>query len=261
MRTQFIASVSHELRTPLTQISMFGETLMLGRERSEPERRQFASIIHREAMRLSSLVDNVLRYTRGGADRFALRPEVRRVADDIDQAVAAFRPIAEASSARIEVDLDRGIQASVDADALRQIVLNLLDNAVKYGPRDQTVLLGLKGPEVRGPGGPSHVRIEVTDEGPGIPPADRERIWRPYQRGNTVGAVAGSGVGLSVVHDVVAQHGGRVWVEDSPTGRGARFVVTLPACEPAMESPPESRASEGEQPAPAHPRTSEPAHQ
>jgi signal transduction histidine kinase len=104
------------------------------------------------------------------------------------------------------------------------------------------------------------VRIEIADEGPGVPQADRERIWRAYQRGSNVAGTAGSGVGLSVVHEVVTLHGGRVWVEDSPAGRGVRFVVTLPACDGMMEAPQESRASEPGS-TPAHPRTSAPAHQ
>jgi len=73
------------------------------------------------------------------------------------------------------------------------------------------------------------VRIDVVDEGPGIPVAERERVWRPYQRGGAGEQTAGSGIGLAVVHDVVTQHGGRAWVEDAPSGRGARIVVTLPA--------------------------------
>jgi signal transduction histidine kinase len=78
-------------------------------------------------------------------------------------------------------------------------------------------------------GAANDVRLEIIDEGPGIPAAERERIWRPYQRGTTGQQTAGSGIGLSVVHDVVAQHGGRAWVEDAPSGHGARIVVTLPA--------------------------------
>jgi signal transduction histidine kinase len=73
------------------------------------------------------------------------------------------------------------------------------------------------------------VRIEISDEGPGIPVVERERVWRAYQRGDAGRQTAGSGIGLSVVHDVVTQHGGRAWVEDAPSGRGARIVVVLPA--------------------------------
>ena len=226
MRTQFIASVSHELRTPLTQISMFGETLMLGRERSEPERRQFASIIHREATRLSSLVDNVLRYTRGGTDRFALRPEVRPLADDIDQAVTAFRPIADAASARIDVTLDSGVHASIDPGALRQIVLNLLDNAVKYGPVGQTIRVGLVRDRDR-------AILTIDDEGPGIPEADRVRMFEPFTRLEPAPRkVAGTGIGLAVVRELVTALGGTVTAGSRPE-TGAVFTVTIPIVEAA----------------------------
>ena len=221
MRTQFIASVSHELRTPLTQISMFGETLMLGRERSEPERRQFASIIHREATRLSSLVDNVMRYTRGGTDRFTLRPEVRRLADDIDQAVTAFRPIAEAASTRIDTDIDPALHASVDPGALRQIVLNLLDNAVKYGPVGQRIEVALRRDD-------DDALLTVADEGPGISDADRERIFEPFTRLEPSRKVAGTGIGLAVVRELVTALGGTVVAQSRPTG-GALFAVSIPS--------------------------------
>ena len=240
MRTQFIASVSHELRTPLTQISMFGETLMLGRERSEPERRQFASIIHREATRLSSLVDNVLRYTRGGTERFALRPEVRRLADEVEQAVAAFRPIADASSATIDLELDPRIHASIDPGAQRQIVLNLLDNAVKYGPAGQRITVSLARRGV-------HALLTVADEGPGIPEADRERIFDPFTRLEPAPRkVAGTGIGLAVVRELVTALGGTVTVGPrSP--RGCAFTVSIPIVEvddsPEPLEPPMSHGS------------------
>jgi len=101
----------------------------------------------------------------------------------------------------------------------------------------------------------SQVRIEVTDEGPGIAPGDRERVWRPYQRGSSASGTAGSGVGLSVVHDVVAQHGGRAWVDDTPAGRGARVVVTLPASGVAhtdRSTPLADDSAEDEAPAAVH---------
>jgi signal transduction histidine kinase len=146
-------------------------------------------------------------------------------------------------------------------DALRHIVLNLLDNAVKYGPRGQAVRLGSS--EVRGVAGSREVRIEITDEGPGVPAADRERIWSPYQRGSDVSGIAGSGVGLSVVRDVVAQHGGRAWVEEGAEGRGTRVVVAFPASNAApilavSSLPVEPVAAEGDAPAPS--RTRAPAH-
>jgi signal transduction histidine kinase len=221
MRTEFIASVSHELRTPLTQISMFGETLMLGRERSDAERRHFASIIHRESSRLASLVDNVMRFTRGAADRFTLRLETRRLSDEITGVLAAFQPIADAAEARITTELDTELSARIDVGAFRQIVINLLDNAVKYGPPGQHIELSLTGED-------GQAVLTVADGGPGIPETDRARIFDPFVRlESSSRRVAGTGIGLAVVRELVTALGGSIVVTGA-AGRGALFTVRLP---------------------------------
>jgi len=119
--------------------------------------------------------------------------------------------------------LENDVVCVVDPAALRQILLNLLDNAVKYGPLGQTVTITLRRVGDR-------VRIMVDDEGPGIPSDERDRVWEPYRRleSAVTAAVAGSGIGLSVVAQLVAMHGGRAWVDSAP-GKGARFVVELPS--------------------------------
>jgi signal transduction histidine kinase len=108
-----------------------------------------------------------------------------------------------------------------DPSALRQILLNLLDNAVKYGPREQTVSVAAQTLNGR-------TRIVVDDQGPGIPPEDRERVWKGFYRlqRESRSAVAGSGIGLAVVHTLAADMGGRTWIEETDTG-GARFIVEL----------------------------------
>ena len=103
------------------------------------------------------------------------------------------------------------------------MLLNLLDNAVKYGPAGQTVRV-----EVAPVG--DEVHIAVSDEGPGVPPDEREQVWAPFRRGRGHASVAGSGIGLSIVRDVAARHGGRAWVEGvGDSASGARFIVALPA--------------------------------
>ncbi|MFL5619172.1 MAG: sensor histidine kinase [Gemmatimonadaceae bacterium] len=243
LRADFVASISHELRTPLAQMRLYLETLRLGRFTTDAQREWGLDNVERETTRLGHLVERVLRFSRTGRASADPRTPVD-VRAEVERLVDEFRPLADARGAHIAAELGDVPRVALQPDALRHIVLNLLDNAVKYGPRGQTVRVKLVGPRVRGSAGPAEVRIEITDEGPGIPPADRERIWRPYQRGSTVGSTAGSGVGLSVVRDVVVQHGGRAWAEDPPEGHGARFVVTLPACEAIMESPPHSHVSD-----------------
>ena len=226
LRTRFVANVSHELRTPLAQISMFGETLMLGRARSDEERHHFASIIHREAGRLTRLVESVLRFSHQEAGGTALRLEPRDLAADLEEAAADFAPLAAATQARLEVQAQQGVVVSSDPGALRQIVVNLFENAVKYGPRGQTIL-------VQATSSGADARVAVEDQGPGIPRGDRRRVLEPFTRldRSDQPKVAGTGIGLAVVHELVRAHGGRLWIEDA-AGGGARVCFTLPLASP-----------------------------
>jgi signal transduction histidine kinase len=232
LRADFVSGVSHELRTPLAQIRMFSETLMLGRVRSETEQLRSLEIIDQEARRLTHLVENLLHFSRSERQAARLSPAPAPLAPLVRQAAEAFSPLAAARGVILATELHDGLVAPVDADALRQMLLNLLDNAVKYGPVEQTITVGLRGSAGR-------ARIWVEDQGPGIPAADRERIWDRFWRleRDRGSAVAGTGIGLSVVRELAALHGGRVWAEDAP-GRGARFVIELPLV-PEPEAAPE----------------------
>jgi signal transduction histidine kinase len=224
LRTDFIASVSHELRTPLAQLRMFAETLLLGRVRNDGERTRSLEIIDQEARRLSHLVENILQFSRAERQAVVLVRCAQPVAPLVRETVEIFQPVARARQVQVTSALADDAEASVDPAALRQIVLNLLDNAVKYGPAGQAVHVA-----VRTMG--DSVRISVEDEGPGIPATDRVRIWKAFQRleRDVNSAVAGSGIGLSVVCELVLGHDGRAWVETPESGKGARFVVELPS--------------------------------
>jgi signal transduction histidine kinase len=141
---------------------------------------------------------------------------------EMQAAMDAFAPLARARRAKINSSIEPGLVARVDPRGLRQIVLNLLDNAVKYGPVGQTVNVSLAGNDDK-------VVIAVEDKGPGVPRSEREKIWDPYVRLSRAAesAAGGSGIGLSIVRELVRLHGGRTWVEDAQSG-GARFVVEFP---------------------------------
>jgi len=224
LRTQFVSGVSHELRTPLAQIRMFAETLVLGRVRSDDERRRSLEIIDQEARRLTHLVENLLHFSRSERQSVRVAPVPTLLGPCVRGMVESFTPLAETRGVRLLTSLPDGIVASVDEGALRQMLLNLLDNAVKYGPDGQTVTVGLD--PVRN----DRTRLWVQDQGPGVPPSDRERIWEQFWRleRDRGSAVAGTGIGLSVVRELATLHRGRVWVEGAPGG-GARFVLELPA--------------------------------
>ena len=221
LRESFVANISHELRTPLAQMRLYLETLRLGRFTTDDQRAWSLDNVERETTRLTQLVERVLRFSRTGRPDNDAREKVD-AASEVQRIVEEFRPLAAARGSRVTVDAQPVPPLVLRPAALRHIVLNLLDNAVKYGPAGQTVQVqvGLAGTDVR---------IAIRDEGPGIPAADRVKVWKPYQRGRTAGHNAGSGIGLAVVRDVAMAHGGRAWIDEPTTGRGALFVISLPA--------------------------------
>ncbi|HYN82922.1 MAG TPA: HAMP domain-containing sensor histidine kinase [Gemmatimonadaceae bacterium] len=222
LRGRFVANVSHELRTPLAQISMFAETLALRRERGGDEGRHFAAIILAEARRLSALVESVLRFSRLESGRDTLSLESVGIAAEIADAVEAFAPIAQAADVTISLDVRQDLYAHVDRAAFRQVMLNLLDNAVKHGGTGASV-------EVNAEQQDGYVRVIVDDSGPGVPIDWRERVFEPFVRAES-GSSAGAGIGLAVVRDLVAAHRGMVSIEQSPRG-GARFIVMIPSAQ------------------------------
>ena len=220
LRSEFVSGVSHELRTPLAQIRMFTETLLLGRVRSAGESRKSLEIVGRETQRLIQLVENVLLFSRG--ERRIPELDRKRVllAPIINEIVDTFSPLASSRHATFTVALAPDVVADVDSGALRQILLNLLDNAVKYGPQGQTVRVALELHD-------DTACITVEDEGPGVAPRDAARIWMPFTRVVSKGtATGGAGIGLSIVRQLVELHGGTARVE--PGDHGARFIIDLP---------------------------------
>jgi signal transduction histidine kinase len=222
LRTEFVSGVSHELRTPLAQIRWFAELLHLGKLRSEEERARSAGIIDQEARRLTYLVENVLNFSRTEKGQNRVAPSPSDLDHEISEALELFAPLARARRMTIDTKLDASAVVLVDRDALRQVLLNLLDNAAKYGPAGQTITVGS---EISG----DHARVWVEDQGPGIPHEDRHRVWEPYVRLNreAESTTGGSGIGLSVVRELVTMHGGRTRAESAPGG-GARLVIELP---------------------------------
>ena len=247
LREEFVANVSHELRTPLAQIRLMIESLRLGRF-TDPERLAWSlESIDRETTRLTHLVQNVLAFSQ------RTPPPPRAVPVDVGaetaDAVAAFEPLAATRDSRIVTDIAAGVRVATDPESFRQVLLNLLDNAVKYGPVGQTVSV-----RVRAGGGSA--RITVEDEGPGVQVAERETIFQPFERGSAgrSSGGGGGGIGLSIVRSTLAASGGNVHVEDTP--RGARFVVTLPLADDDVGEP--DRAPGKDMPARGEPAISGP---
>ena len=228
-RADFVSGVSHELRTPLAQIRLFGETLLLGRIRSQDEARRAAEVIVQESRRLGQMVENVLLFSRAGRQPLALQREPVDAAAVVTDVVTVFRPQAASKAMAVELEIgDVPNRVVADANVIRQVLLNLLDNAVKYGARGQSIRVELRGTA-------TELTLAVADEGAGIAPADRQRIWEPFWRGSS-SAEGGTGLGLAIVRELVGQHGGTVTV-DSAQPNGARFVATFAApAEPATRT-------------------------
>jgi signal transduction histidine kinase len=227
-RASFVAAVSHELRTPLSQIRLYLDTLRLNRVSSDRDRVRSLENLDREATRLGNLVENVLRFASIGQSK-AARPDVCDVDAEIRNTAAAFEPLARSGRATVQLELQPGVTAPLSRDAFRVALHNLLDNAVKYGPPGQTVTV-----RMRRAG--EYVRIEVEDQGMGVAVADRDSVWEPFERGSDEAArtVGGSGIGLSIVRDIVQRHGGRARVESADCG-GARFVLEFPGAAVATQ--------------------------
>lgn len=232
LRSDFISSVSHELRTPLAQILLFAETLRLGRVRSAAERIGATDVIVQEARRLMQLVENVLLFSRSERRMTRLNPVTTALAPCVRETVDAWRPLAAAGDATLCTDLDEQVLAHVDRSAVRQLLLNLLDNAIKYGPAGQTVTVTVDRRNGR-------ARVMVCDQGPGVPLGERHRVWQPFQRleRDVHSAAAGSGIGLYVVRELAAMQHGEVWIETAPQG-GACFGVAFPLIEDAGHDAP-----------------------
>jgi signal transduction histidine kinase len=220
MKSEFVATVSHELRGPLTSIYGFAETLLRADVQfGEEERLTFLRYIASESARLTSIVDALLNVARldTGDLQVNLQPtDVRAVVSEVVDAVG--QPAQNGS--RFVLDLpDEPLAATADRDKLRQILVALVDNALKFSPNGGTITVAAR----RTSGG---VELRVEDEGIGIPRSEQEWIFRKFYRGGDT--ASGTGLGLFIAQELVAAMGGRIAVE-SEEGKGSAFSFELPA--------------------------------
>lgn len=226
LKNAFLGTVSHELRTAITAITGFSELLADHWDGFDDDRRRdLAQRIRRNGGSLRALVDDLLDFARLEQQRLSVNPQEIDLGEQIAQVVERLPQVA--ADHVIDLRLGEGVTAWVDPFAVERMLSNLLSNAVKYSPAGSSVTVVV---ERRGPWSV----LEVSDEGPGIPAEDRERVFsRFYRRDDPVTvATKGAGIGLSILGDFVAASGGNVRISDAPGG-GARFVVELPAEAPA----------------------------
>ncbi|GAC1352887.1 MAG: hypothetical protein NVSMB1_20330 [Polyangiales bacterium] len=227
-RADFIANVSHELKTPLSLVRMFGELLMSERVANDEKRKQYLSIIVRESERLTALIENVLDFARVERGQAAYDFAHTDLAAVVGRAVEACRYRAETEGFTLEVALATDLpEARIDERALQLVVINLVENAIKYAPGTEWVRIELARDGTINDS--EAIAIRVIDRGPGIDHDERIRIFERFYRGKAAAGrqIRGSGIGLALVQHIAESHGGEVRVESGPGGIGSTFVVRV----------------------------------
>lgn len=219
MRNSLLSSVSHDLRTPLSTITGAVSTLLdSGSRLDPPTRRQLLESVREEAERLNRLVQNLLEITRLESGALQLRREWHPVEEVVGAALnrlggrLAGRPV----TACVPPDLPL---VAIDDVLIEQVLVNLLDNALKYTPPGSPIRILVSATD-------QVVTVEVADRGPGLPPGDVDRVFEKFYRGRRSDG-SGAGLGLAICQGIVRAHGGRLWAQNLPEG-GVAFLFTLP---------------------------------
>jgi len=239
LKDDFISTISHELRTPLTSIRSFSEILFDNPDVDSDQRREFLGIIIKESERLTRLINQILDLARMEAGRMEWRMADIDPREVIDEALAATGGLFKEKGIAIEIDLPARLPpVHADRDRLMQVVLNLLSNAIKFcDPKEGRVRLSASV-------GREGVQVMVRDNGPGIPRAERKRVFEKFRQAadTLTDKPQGTGLGLPICHQIVEHFGGRIWVK-ATHGRGATLVFTLPLAQTTTTATVETRDS------------------
>jgi two-component system, OmpR family, sensor kinase len=215
----FVADAAHELRSPLTALSL--QLQLVERARDDAERTVATLRLRAAIDRATHLVSQLLTLARNEPAGLPVNAAPAELGAIAREAVGDVQPLAQQRRIRVELDAPGAVPVQADAEALRILVRNLLDNAVRYSPEDSTVQVRA----LRNPGG--HAVLEVADQGPGIAPSDRPRAFARFYRAPDA-SEGGSGLGLAIVKAIAERHGAKVALEDAEP-HGLRVVVTFPS--------------------------------
>ena len=245
LKSALLDAVTHDLRTPLTSIKASSTILIDDRlGRGEPlgpgEQEALLDVINQESDRLDHFVESLVDLARIEAGELELRRNWGPVEEMVDAAVARAEPLLKEHRLQIKIEKELPI-VRVDARAVAEVIFTLIDNATKYSPPRSgiTIQVEREGDEM--------VKISVEDEGSGIPPAARARVFEKFFRESpeeTAGRAVGIGMGLSIARGIVEAHGGRIWIEDGADGRGTRVNFTVPVGD---DEPPTRERTDGTQ--------------
>jgi two-component system phosphate regulon sensor histidine kinase PhoR len=222
VRQDFVANVSHELRTPLSLIKSATETLIDGGKHVPAVTDRFLDIIDKNANRLTLLIDDLLLLAKLDSGRVQLHIETLELHQAAQEALDDAALLARAREVRLRNDVPPKLLGAADSERLRQVLANLIDNAIKYGRHGGEVVLLGRNVDSR------TIELAVRDDGPGIPPDAKARVFERFYRVDKARdrAQGGTGLGLAIVKNVIEAHGGDVRVESTP-GAGTTFYFTL----------------------------------
>ncbi len=222
LKSDFVSNVSHELRTPLSLIRLYAETLEMGRLTSPEKYQEYYCIIRKESERLTALINNILDFSRIEAGRKEYDFRETDMSELVHNTLDSYRYQLEQSGFQFEEKIDEVPSMRVDREAMARSLLNLVNNALKYSQDRKYIGVNL----YRDNGS---VKLEVVDQGIGIPHQEQQKIFEKFYRVGDplVHNTKGSGLGLSLVRHIVQAHGGEVAVDSSP-GQGSKFTIVLP---------------------------------
>jgi two-component system phosphate regulon sensor histidine kinase PhoR len=223
IRQDFVANVSHELRTPLSSIKGYSETLLNGAVNDKGNTLKFIDIIHNESNRLAKLIDDLLDLTKIESGKMNIVRLPTNALTILKRTISIVENHAKSKSIALNLIIKEGLpDMSADDVRISQVILNLLDNAIKYTPNNGTITISAAQKD-------SFIQIDIADTGIGIAEKDMPRLFERFYRVDKARSreQGGTGLGLSIVKHIVQSHGGEIWVE-SRQGKGSTFSFTIP---------------------------------
>jgi two-component system phosphate regulon sensor histidine kinase PhoR len=220
LRSDFISNVTHELKTPLTSIRMYAESLILGRVKSTEGQKEYLSVIVNESDRLKRMVNNILEFSKMEKGRSEYHFINSNLASLVKAATDEMRHWFEREGFEIIFELDENVFADIDPEKIKQALVNLFSNAIKYSTDTKKVFIRLFKET-------DNVCIEVEDRGIGIPEDKLSRIFEPFYRIGQEEGASGTGLGLTVVKEIIEAHNGTISVT-SEIGKGSKFKIQIP---------------------------------
>jgi two-component system phosphate regulon sensor histidine kinase PhoR len=225
-REEFLAIVSHDLRIPLTSLKGFVEMLMGGEYDSEKTLREYLQIVDSEADRMISLINDLLDLGRLESGKMTMHMEPVNLDELCGYAVRSMEGLAASKGVTVAFKVQGSDTLTVNADSRRmlQVLVNLISNAIQFTPENSSVEALL-----RSEGG--SVLVEILDDGPGVPPEERELIFEKYYQAEqaAIGRGKGSGLGLAIVKKIVDLHGGSIRLAERDDRQGSRFILVMKA--------------------------------